>query len=588
MKKLEENFIKTSRCDLSKSFLFLGLIAIVITNCDNRHNTYDNRYNTEVTTIYGRIMGILDANNTWAWKGVPYAKAPVGELRWKAPQDPDPWYGVMQTKDECEPCTQLITGVDLIRTGTAEGSEDCLYLNIWRPRSQEDNLPVYVWIHGGSNNIGKAANYNGSVIASRSNVVVVVIQYRLGPLGWFTHPALRHGDSLDDSGNFGTLDSIKALKWIRDNIEAFGGNPDNVTITGESAGAHNVMNLVISPMAANLFHRAVSQSGGMTTDSVGEGEVQAEDTVAALLAADRLTEVPGGDVEEYLRAKTSHEIFEAYFAASNDTLPTYDAYRDGYVIPGSVVATIRSGSYNKVPIILGANQYESKALMPLYGSALGLPWYDLILVLQGLIPSVDDVLPTQNDKDLYELTGYYGSRNWRAKFVDERARALRDQQDDVYAYQFNWGGPGSGPSPFDFIYGAGHSMGVAFFFGSDTSMWGYGFSPGNDTDGRVDLQNAMMAYLANFMRTGDPNGAGLTAWNEWSNVDGEPKVIIFDSDFDNALLFMSNEELTIPDVHTAYLIDISTRQISDPTFWSFLPAVGWGWVPEFFQWSTVE
>jgi para-nitrobenzyl esterase len=202
------------------------------------------------------MMGISDADNTWAWKGVPYAKAPVGELRWKAPQDPDPWHDVMQAKDECEPCTQLITGVDLIRTGTTEGSEDCLYLNIWRPRSQEDNLPVYVWIPGGSNNIGKTANYNGAAIAGRSNVVVVVIQYRLGPLGWFTHPALRHGNSLDDSGNFGTLDSIKALERIRDNIEAFGGDPDNVIIAGESAGAHNVMNL-----AKNQGHTPCKKSG---------------------------------------------------------------------------------------------------------------------------------------------------------------------------------------------------------------------------------------------------------------------------------------------------------------------------------------
>ena len=248
----------------------------------------NNRHSTKVFTKYGRLMGILDANNTWAWKGVPYAKPPVGNLRWKAPQEPESWKGVRQAKNECEPCTQLYTTPQWIRQPYAIGSEDCLYLNIWRPQSDEQNLPVYVWIHGGSNNFGMAAHYNGSVISSKSNVVVVVVQYRLGPIGWLTHPALRHGDPEDDSGNFGTLDNIQALKWIKENIAAFGGDPDNVTITGESAGAHNVMNLVISPLAAGLFHKAMSQSGGMTTDTVAEGEAQAEATIAALLAADGL------------------------------------------------------------------------------------------------------------------------------------------------------------------------------------------------------------------------------------------------------------------------------------------------------------
>jgi para-nitrobenzyl esterase len=532
-------------------------------------------------------MGILDANNTWAWKGVPYAKPPVGDLRWKAPEEPESWKGVRQAKDECEPCTQLYTTTQWIRQDYAIGSEDCLYLNIWRPQSDEKVLPVYVWIHGGSNNFGKAADYNGSVLASRSNVVVVVIQYRLGPIGWFTHPALRDGDADDNSGNYGTLDTIQALKWIQENIEAFGGDPDNVLITGESAGAHNVMNLVTSPQAGGLFHKAMSQSGGMTTDTVAEGEAQAEDTIDALLAADGFTDVPGGDVEAYLRGKTSHEIFEVYFA-SFGTLPTYDAYQDGYVLPSkSVVSAIRSGEYNKVPIILGANEYETKAFMPLYGPAFGLPWYDLIAVLDGDIPSVDDVLPTDNDKDLYELTGYYGSRNWRAKFVDERARALKDQQDDVYAYQFNWGGIGSGPSPFDFIYGAGHAMEIAFFLGSDTSMWGYAYSPGNDTEGRVDLQNKMMAYLANFAHTGNPNSLDLPPWEEWTN-DGGVKAIIFDSDYDNADINMDSEEVSINAVYGAYLVDVSLRQVDDPLFWSFNPAVGYGWVPGWFQWSTAE
>ncbi len=573
------------------------LCFLVVSNAwskgSHRHAKKNKKHHhLKVKTKYGQLMGISDENNTWAWKGIPYARPPVSDLRWKAPKAPRKWKGVRDAKEECEPCTQLYTTSKWIRQPYAIGSEDCLYLNIWRPQSREKKLPVYVWIHGGSNNFGKAEDYNGSVLASKSNVVVVVVQYRLGPLGWFTHPELRSGKKpKDDSGNYGTLDTIQALKWVQKNIKAFGGDPHNVLITGESAGAHNVMNLVTSPLAEGLFQKAMSQSGGMTTDTFEEGELQAQDAIDALLEADGFSEVPEGDVEGYLRSKTSHEILEAYFAKYK-TLPTYDAYQDGYVLPDkTVVAAIRAGEYNQVPIILGANEYETKSFMPLYGPAIGLPsWYGLISVLDGTIPSVDFLLPTQNDKDLYELSGYYGSRNWRAKFVDERARALKDQPgQEVYAYQFNWGGKGSGPSPFDFIYGAGHAMEIAFFFGGDTSMWGYSFNPENDTAGRVDLKDKMMAYLANFAHTGDPNGSDLPDWTQWDN-NGASKAIIFDSDFDQALIEMSDEEISIAGVEYEYVMDMLTRQVDDPVFWSFdttLPG-SYGWVPGYFQWSLAE
>ncbi|MBW2102683.1 MAG: carboxylesterase family protein [Deltaproteobacteria bacterium] len=543
-------------------------------------------------TIYGRVRGFEVTDDAWAWKSLPFAKPPVGELRWRAPQDPKPWKGVYEATEECTPCTQLITSSDWIRQETAEGSEDCLYLNVFRPRSAEKELPVYVYIHGGSNNFGKAAHYDGSILAARSNLVVVVVQYRLGPLGWFTHPALRHGDALDDSGNFGTLDNIKALEWIRDNIKAFGGNPDNVTITGESAGAHNVMNVVISPLAAGLFHRAMSESGGMVTIPVEEGEALANSNIQLLLAryGDTWEEWETWSLDEqeaYLRSADAKDLYEVLYGSIG--------VRDGVVIPGSVVSTIRSGDYNKVPIILGANEQETKAFLPLYGPAVkyaglwgggpwpGVPsssytWYDLTGVLKGDIPSLDDVLPTVADKALYDICGTYGSLNWRAKFVDERARALAEQQDHVYAYLFKWGGPGSGPEPFDFIYGAGHAMEISFFFGGDTSLWGYGYNPDNDTEGRRALQDAMMRYLANFARTGNPNEPKPLGfeWRPWSNEAGEPKVIVFDSDMDDAILNMSTEEVTFDSVNRAlYLATLGLpEEVRD--------------LPWYFQWAVPE
>jgi para-nitrobenzyl esterase len=254
------------------------------------------------------------------------------------------------------------------------------------------------------------------------------------------------------------------------------------------------------------------------------------------------------------------------------SVPTFPAIEDGTVMPvGGWIPAIQAGKYNKMPIILGSNQYESKSFMPLYGptvkalfgqpsSASAYGWFNLIGVLKGTY-TLNDVLPLPSDKDLYELTGYYGSRNWKAKFVDTVAHELAKVQDDVYAYLFKWGGIGSGPSPFDFIYGAGHASEIDFFFGGDKGLFGYPFVPANEA-GRKDLQHAMMEYLKHFAWTGNPNHyfpcsrwfekwshfTYLPKWKEWSNKPGAPKAIVFDADFHHAQIGMMTEELTVEGV----------------------------------------
>jgi para-nitrobenzyl esterase len=572
-----------------------------------------NNHDTIAKTDYGKLKGYVNEDKeVLVWKGVPYAKPPVGELRWAAPLDPEPWHGVRDATLPAKKCTQLFTTNEWIRTGVVdpESSEDCLYVDIYRPERpahQHEGLPVYVWIHGGSNNFGSGRDYDGSVLAAQSDVVVVVVQYRLGPIGWFYHPAIQTGgaDILSDSGNFGTLDHAQALKWIHENIDAFGGNPHNVTITGESAGAHNTMNMVISPLGKGLFHRAMSESGGMrtvppltTTDpKIIPGRIQANDIIEKLLMYKagiippvspatraiytqlRIDMENAGTLEAYLRATTAGDFFLAI--VKYGSVPTFPAIEDGTVMPvGGWIPAIQAGKYNKVPIILGSNEYESKSFMPLYGPAikpLGVPsgpytWFNLIDVLKGNqkpvvggVFTLDDVLPQQHDKDIYELTGYYGSQNWKAKFVDTVAHELAKVQDDVYAYLFKWGGIGSGPSPFDFIYGAGHASEIAFFFGGDQGLFGYPFVPANEA-GRKDLQHAMMEYLANFAYTGNPNdyfsfhtewkkwphSSRLPKWKEWSNHPGAPKAIVFDADFNRAHIAMMNEELTVEGVTAAF------------------------------------
>lgn len=567
---------------------------------------------TVAKTGYGMLQGYVN-EETLVWKGVPYAKPPVGALRWKAPENPEPWDGVRDAISPAKKCTQLLTTEEWIRTGVVDpdSGEDCLYVDIYRPQRATyrwEKLPVYVWIHGGSNNFGSARDYDGSVLADRSDVVVVVVQYRLGPLGWFYHPAIQTGgaDKLSDSGNFGTLDHAQALQWIQDNIAAFGGNPHNVTITGESAGAHNTMNMVVSPLGKGLFHRAMSESGGMVTVPIGappnptitSGRGQTNDIIEKLLMFQDNIATPvnqatkdlykqhridmenAGTLKAYLSAIDGGTFFLAILKYGS--VPTFPAIEDGTVMPtGGWMPTIKAGKHNIVPIILGSNQYESKSFMPLYGPAikpLGVPsgpysWFNLINVLRKDIPiTVNDVLPTQHDKDIYELTGYYGSQNWTAKFVDTVAHELSKVQDDVYAYRFKWGGIGSGPSPFDFIYGAGHASEIAFFFGSEQGLFGYPFVPANEA-GRKDLQSAMMGYLAQFAQTGNPNRLSwcpwwwdrwshLPYWKKWSNDQGAPKAIVFDADLNDAHIAMMTEELTVEGVTAAFEAAMTSNGLS--------------------------
>lgn len=546
------------------------------------HDAWDR--DARVRTDQGVLKGSVSRDRaTLSWQGVPYAKAPVNELRWQPPQAPERWRGVRDATKPAPKCVQLYTTDDWLRTGAIDpdSSEDCLYVNVFRPNNAK-KLPVYVWIHGGSNNFGSAREYGGADLADRSDVVVVVVQYRLGPLGWIYHPALQAGmDPRADSGNFGTLDTVQALKWVRENIDAFGGDPRKVLVAGESAGAHNTMNMVISPLARGLFHRALYESGGMAPVTAAEGRTAANDYVEKLLmyqdnvgtpvapatraqyAQKRVDMENAGTLGSYLKSAKAGDLFLAIFKYGS--VPTFPVIEDGHVMPlGGWIPAIRSGNYNQMPIILGSNEFELKAFMPLYGSVVrlyGTPstlptysWSDLFTsVRNGNAPKYEDILKTPFDQDLYDKAGYFGSRQWKAKNVDSLARELSNVQGNVYTYLFKWGGVGSGPYPFDRIYGAGHAAEIAFFgLGVDEGLFNLPFVPAN-RKGREDLKDAMMAYASNFARTGSPNAAdgrhrSYTSrrdhWQPWANSAGSPKSIVFDADLRRARIGMTDEEVT--------------------------------------------
>ena len=547
---------------------------IQVANAKTHLNAYYSE-RKEIMTNYGKVNGFALNKKTWAWLGIPYAKPPAEDLRWQAPQSPDPWEDDLDTIAHCLPCLQPVYNIKHQSDSKYIGSEDCLYLDIYRPKTSATDLPVYVWIHGGNNNIGSAGDYDGSILARQGKMVVVVIQYRLGPMGWFTHPALRNtGNRFNDSGNYGMLDHIKALGWIKKNIAAFGGNPNNITIGGQSSGAHNCLNLLISSPAKGLFHKAVIQSASMEHRTIDQGDQQSNAMIDWLLlndetakdretAAKTRTHMSPKEIKKYLYGQTATKIFDAYRnGAAYEGIPPNATFQDGALMPKiRWVEAITSGSYNKVPILIGSNQFEFKNLLPSHGKSVkrkfstipsgNYTWEDLYKVLDGKL-SLENVLPTQRDKEFYNIIGDLKSRWWKATYVDALARALKaqDHTAPVYAYRFDWSGGGDSMlMDFNFIYGASHGIELPFFFGSSNDISGYAFTPTNEP-GRKALQEAIMRYLSNFVDQGNPNpkSSPLLEWPQWSNEEGDPKIITFDAELSNVQLSVSNEEEKLPSV----------------------------------------
>ena len=502
--------------------------------------------NPLVKTNYGQVLGDAAADATWLWKAIPYARPPVGDLRWRAPRQPLPWNGVRHATSFNSGCTQY----NPIFSRTMMGSEDCLYLNIWRPKNTMAALPVYVFIHGGGNSAGSSTivpDYYGNRLAAISHMVFVSLNYRLGPFGWFTHPALRDGVSARDaSGNYGTLDIIEALRWIQENIQAFGGNPRNVTITGESAGSMDVMTMLISPPARGLFHRAMAESGATFTQSIAMGDERSRLVFQQLLMRDgkgkNINEasryssgMSSAQIAAYLRSKSPRDILSLYSPAALGLLDNPSLFRDGTVLPWQGFDEMVRGDYlNKVPLILGTNKEEMK----------------LFLAVGGTIPL---------KSEFYKAVATYASDRWKAIGVDAVARLFTSVpgQPPVYVYQFAWGAPDqSGESPLPGNWGrklgAFHTLDVPFFLGNDTveaALQWFLFTKKNEP-GRKALSAAMMDYVAQFARTGNPNRPDpwLPVWSPWSNALGESKTLIFDATSTKAGITMSNKELSLESV----------------------------------------
>lgn len=511
---------------------------------------------TRVETDRGAVVGFVDRLGSHAWMGIPFAAAPVGELRWRAPQPAPAWADerqVLQHGNLCPQFASALSGASQTPDGSIIGSEDCLYLNVWAPSDAQD-LPVMVWLHGGGNSIGHGGSYSGDALATQENVVLISINYRLGPLGWFSHPALATGDPLDDSGNYGSLDVIAALQWTRDNVAAFGGDPTNVTLFGESAGAADTLAMMASPLARGLFHKAIVQSGGFRTSTIDTAQnfiddlraghaFSAREVVNKLLvndgaAADRATarqqqvDTSAGELKRYLYSKSAEEILTVYDGGGFGMIDFVQLLADGHVLPkGSTEDVFAStDNYNAVPVMLGTNRDETALFMVRdprnVENRLGL-------------------FPKLKDEAAYLTDVRYSSLAWKIRGVDDLARLMsKHRPEDVYAYRFDWDEEDS-IMGYDLskALGAAHGLEIAFAFGEFEGGMGLSYLY-PQTPQRDQLSRSMMGYWANFARTGSPakgSSGSEVEWTPWGAND--QRMLVLDTTTD-AGIRMSAEEVT--------------------------------------------
>ena len=581
-----------------------------------------------VVTAYGALQGHAEANDTWSWKGIPYARPPVGQWRWRAPKAAEPWEGVRDATDYGNRCLQT-RGL-----GRFVGDEDCLYLNVWRPRS-EAVLPVFVWIHGGSNT-GGSGQGSWYTAAHHYDAVVVSINYRLGPLGWFAHPALKPANPRDASGNYGTLDQIAALSWVRENIESFGGDPDNVTLAGESAGAQNVSYVMHSPLARDLFDKAIIESNYPGIRPVSAAHKSSKQVLYNLLAADDNppyadvtdpaaakafveAEMRAPEIRKYLEGKSGEEIIDSYWTPAWGSINWGDFYRDdipgwwqgpdrpefvyaigdGHVLPDDVsFADFSAGRVTPKPTIVGVTRNENnfwnaywpfnyrqgEPLDVLVAEALEDDW------LKTFGPTAEDFMRNYKfgTELIDEVDTYLGAH------LSARNLAAHSPDVPVYVYRFDWGSdPGKDYAiPYQdawvFYLGAPHTAELNFFYqkffdmppGEAPSAYQY---TDENLPGRQALSRDVRAYLMEFIHNADgaipETAAQPIAWRPWT-ADHE-RFIVFDAHRDASVVAMNDEDIArepeaLFDAYAGHDNYATVDFIAYYVLWSW----HWNWFPE--------
>ena len=479
----------------------------------------------------GQVQGVpTDVEGVQVFKGVPFAGPASGANRWAPPQPVEPWEGVLVADTWGD---QTMQPIDLNPVGTFYGdefyysaeymppaSEDGLYLNVWTPaQSASENLPVYVYIHGGGNNHGFASEieFVASKLAAKG-IIVVAVSYRVGPFGFMAHPELSAESPNGVSGNYATLDLIQALQWVQDNIAGFGGDPATVTIGGQSAGAMNAAALMSSPLAKGLFQRVVLKSGfSGFFPSVFSPFVSLEEREAAAVAAiaevfgeektiEELRAIPG---DEYITGLTANGD-NTLFWALNSAVTGYTL--DGVVFTEESIDLLAPGALDGYDIMIGGTSNEMTSL---FGTPpeTTMTMADFAEALAGLGYPADQTA-YQPDAELEAYRMYlaaYADQTFQSYLVSCELAQQHNDDVNIYAYLFDQEPPGRDAD----FYGAWHSADLWYCFDSMRAEEGQRYWTSAD----YRLADIMTSYLANFVKTGDPNGNGLPIWGQVTETE---------------------------------------------------------------------
>ena len=526
------------------------------------------------------------------WLDIPYAQPPVGDLRWRAPRPLQTPGAEIVTKGDivCVQPANEYGGASAVNGESVVGTEDCLYLDISAPKDfAEANYPVMFWIHGGGNTTGTKNYYDFTKLVESQKVIVVTINYRLGALGWFTHPAIQGMQTeLDSASNFGTLDIIQALQWVQDNIGQFGGDANNVTIFGESAGGHNVYTMLASPLAKGLFHKAIAQSGYTISNSLENAyNFKAANSYVTKgswqVVEDLLVKQQGSSQQSYsieqlhrlLKYVDAREFIGLYNRGDKiDYIPLTTA--DGIVIPQKgLLAALADPQYAKdVPVISGANKDEVTLWLGLHRYFI-----DVAYPLTRLLPA----RMTIKDPQLYRFWVRVRSQAWKARGVDEPLDALElAGYENLFAYRFDWDDQKkSFFADFPNIIGAAHGTDISFVTGDFKygPITSYIYPESAERD---QMQRTVMNIWGDFAETATPDKSLSFQWQAYSSTD-------------KAYVHLDKDEFLALDFETQTLDSLlaSVASFDDASYaekcilvWETLINIGDADIPRYKSWNN--
>ena len=518
-----------------------------------------NADNLKIITSSGITEG-QKKNNVIIWNDIPYAQPPIGDLRWKAPRKINQNSNLIQPNDNnfCIQRTSSLGGSSQFSDDLISGTEDCLYLDVYAPtKNSKKLLPVMFWIHGGGNTSGLKDLYDFSKFVKKHNVIVVTINYRLGPLGWFTHPSIQNlQDGIDRTSNFGTLDIISALEWVNENINSFGGDSSNITIFGESAGGHNVLSLLVSSKAKGLFHKAISMSGYTESISLEDAYRQKEQSPTSNYSSWEVVnkiikdqseknlqdQYSPEEIRKILYSFSGKEFYQFYAERENfEELPLLT--NDGIVISkiGLKESLSKEELINNVPTIAGSTRDEVKIWL-----AFSEYFVTIDYSLSGSIFGLPKVI--LNDEDAFEAFNYYRSNAWKIRGVNEPLNSLlKAGNSQLYSYRIDWDDRRKFLiADFKKLFGAGHALEIPLLTGSTKLVGGPPVSNFMYPKGisRFYTSRNIMKFWSNFAKYGEPGySSNNVKWEPYSfNENSESSFMVLDK---KKNLKMSSDNLTL-------------------------------------------